>query len=402
MAGLWQTLKGWFTQKQARTISLTDGESCELVKEIYIRELAFWACVNLVANAVSKCEFKTHAQGKEIHEDVYYRLNTEPNKNQNASEFWKEIVARLYRSNECLVIQHPVYDYFLIADSYTVVPNTLFGDSYQNVQAGEISFQRTFLQKDVFFFALSHQNMDVIISGLYQSYQKLISSSMGDFQAERIKRAVYDMGTTTVPMETEEDVEKFRKTNMARFKDFFNPSNGTHSVFPARNGEDIREYSAKGQYAKGNSRDIRAMIDDVTDFTARAFGIPTALVSGDVQDTSKATEQLLTFCVGPLVSMIEQEINRKLYGRQGLSGGHYIKVYMGGIQYVDVLSVATSIDKLIASGAFCINDIRKLCGQPIIDEPWAWVHMITKNYTTLNTTLKGIGDEAYEDGIHDG
>ena len=42
-----------------------EDEYASLVFDIYVREMAFWSAVNLVANAVSKCEFK-HLNGKEV------------------------------------------------------------------------------------------------------------------------------------------------------------------------------------------------------------------------------------------------------------------------------------------------------------------------------------------------
>jgi hypothetical protein len=54
------------------------------------------------------------------------------------------------------------------------------------------------------------------------------------------------------------------------------------------------------------------------------------------------------------------------------------------------------VDKLIGSGAFCINDIRVVCGEQIIDEPWAWQHYVTKNYEAIEaalTLLKGGGGD---------
>jgi phage portal protein BeeE len=49
--------------------------------------MAFWSAVNIVANAVSKCEFKTFLNGKEDKGKEYYLWNIEPNKNQNSSDF---------------------------------------------------------------------------------------------------------------------------------------------------------------------------------------------------------------------------------------------------------------------------------------------------------------------------
>ena len=61
-------------------------EYASLVADIYIREMAFWSAVNLVANAVSKCEFKTFMNGKKPKARIYL-WNIETNKNQNSSAF---------------------------------------------------------------------------------------------------------------------------------------------------------------------------------------------------------------------------------------------------------------------------------------------------------------------------
>ena len=57
---------------------------------------------------------------------------------------------------------------------------------------------------------------------------------------------------------------------------------------------------------------------------------------------------------------------------------------------VDLLSVANAIYKLIASGCFTINDIRKAVGDEPIDEDWANQHWITKNYETVEQAMKSL------------
>jgi hypothetical protein len=86
--------------------------------------------------------------------------------------------------------------------------------------------------------------------------------------------------------------------------------------------------------------------------------------------------------------MISEEINRKRNGYAGFANGNYLKIDSKSIKHIDLLSVSTAIDKLISSGAFCINDIRKLVGEEPINEAWAKQHYITKNYEPLtNQTL---------------
>lgn len=85
--------------------------------ELYVRELAFWQCVGLIARAVSKCEFKTFERGVEVKGDEYYLWNVEPNKNQNSSVFLQKLISKLYRENEALVVD--VGGQLLVADSYS-------------------------------------------------------------------------------------------------------------------------------------------------------------------------------------------------------------------------------------------------------------------------------------------
>ncbi len=68
-----------------------------LAGDIYIREMAFMSAANLVARAVSKCEFKTYVGGAERRGDEYYLWNVEPNRNQNSSEFIQEWIYKLFR-----------------------------------------------------------------------------------------------------------------------------------------------------------------------------------------------------------------------------------------------------------------------------------------------------------------
>ena len=147
-------------------------------------------------------------------------------------------------------------------------------------------------------------------------------------------------------------------------------------------------------YSTESTRDIRAQIDDVNDFTSKAFGIHPALMRGDVQSVSEALDYTLTFCVDPLVDNLAEEINRKRSGYLGFSKGTYLKIDTKSIRHIDLLNVSVAIDKLIGSGAFCVNDIRLLVGEQPIDEEWAWQHFITKNYMPFEQALAQQGGDS--------
>lgn len=358
------------------------GEYESLIGDIYIREMAFWSAVNLVANAVSKCEFKTYLNGKETKGREYYLWNIEPNRNQNSSVFLHKLISKLYRNNECLVIEQN--GQLLVADSFIRKPYALYDDMFSQVQVEDFTLSRTFTQSEVLYYKLNEENIRKLVNGLYESYSKLITYSMKAYQRSRGTKGIFKYNT--IPVAGTEQRKAFDALINEKIKKWMD---GDNAALPLGDGQEWKELQHK-TYSNESTRDIRAQVDDIFDFTARAIGIPPALLRGDVQDTSKAIDQLLTFCIDPLTDMISEENNRKRNGYIGFSQGTYQKIDTKSIKHVDLLSVATAIDKLIGSGSFCINDIRKAVGDEIIDEPWAWQHFITKNYETVENALKAL------------
>lgn len=347
--------------------------------EVYVRELAFWACVNLIANAVSKCEFKTFERGKEVKKRNYYRWNISPNPNQSGSVFIHKLISQLYRHNEALVIESS--GQLLVADSFCRKPYALLDDVFSQVQVGDFSFSRTFLQSEVLYFQLGEKDMRKVTAGLYDAYSRLIDYTMQSYQKSRGTKGILKINSSRIT--SEEDRAKFDRLMNQDFRALFSADN---AVLPLFDGYEFEPIASK-TYSNEGTRDIRAMVDDVLDFTARGFGLPPALLNGSVQDTDKAVDQALTFCLDPLCTMLAEEINRKTYGESGFLAGDYLQIDTKAVKHVDLLSVSASVDKLISSGAFTINDIRDLVGEPKIPEPWADAHYMTKNYATIAEAL---------------
>ena len=358
---------------------ITAAEMFGLSAEIYIRELAFWQCVNLVASAVSKCEFKTFQRGKETKGDEYYLWNIEPNQNQNSSVFLQKLISKLFSENEVLVVG--AIGKLLVADSYSRKEYALLEDVFEQVAVGSFKFDRTFVQSDVLFIQLHSRDMRPLVNGLYGAYQKLIDYGMKSYRKSRGMKGVLNI-ESLVDGKAQEIYYDIKNGGFSKFADAEN------ALLPTYRGMGYTDLGSK-TYSQEGTRDIRAMIDDVCDFTARAFGIPPVLLSGEVQGVSDALDQFLTFCIDPLCDMISEEINRKRYGKDVLRGD-YLRIDTKCVKHVDLLSVSTAIDKLIASGAFSVNDIRDVVGEPAIDEPWANQHFMTKNYSTVQDLLEAI------------
>jgi len=378
----------WLKEKLGlATVTLNDmgeyaAEYQALIGDIYIRELAFWSAVNLISNSVSKCEFKTYLGGQEVKAQEYYLWNMEPNRNQNSSGFIHKLIAQLYRKNECLVIEQN--GQLLVADDFARTPYALYDDRFTQVTVEDFTFQKAFYQADVLYFKLSEMNMNRLLHGLYGLYAKLITYSMTAYQRSRGTKGIFKY--ETIPVAGTADRAAFDALINEKISRWLS---GDNAALPLGKGQDWKELTQK-TYSSESTRDIRSMIDDVSDFTAKAFCIPPALLRGDVQGVSDALDQFLTFCIDPLTDMLSEEINRKRNGFTGFNQGNYLKIDTKAIKHVDLLSVSSSIDKLIGSGVFCINDIRDLVGEEPIAEDWANQHFMTKNYSTVADLLAAL------------
>lgn len=372
----------WLLGKgQEKPQEATATEFFDLDSEVSIRDLAFMTCVNFTANALSKCEFRTFRHGEEYKGPEYYLWNVGPNQNQNSTEFIHKLIHHLYLYNEALVI--PNNNMLYVADSYSREEYALYEDVFRQVTIGTFTFDRTFVSHEVLFFRLHDTNINRIVRQLYGSYSKLITYTMDAYQKSRGVKGVLSLDMQMAGNRSYK--ERFEKIRNEDFKRFITADN---AVLPLYKGMDFQELAHK-TYSSDSTRDIRAMVDDITDFTARAFGIPASIVTGNLEDVTSAVNQALTFCVDPLADLIQEEINRKRYGRQEYLAGNYLQIDTASMKHIDILETSSGADKLIASGVCCVNDIRGLYGLPLIPDAWAWKNWMTKNYTTTNDAAEG-------------
>lgn len=377
--------------ERVTAVEILDQQIRDAVTETCLRELAFWTCVGKIANALTRCEFRTFYEGEELLADEYYLWNYEPNKNQNKAEFLSKAMEKLFRNNELLIVES--YDgQLLVADSFSTTKNTLYGDTYTDVQVDDYTFSRSFRSADVLHWTLNNKNVNQIIQRLYGSYSKLIDYSAKSYLKSRGSRGILDI--SAVAQADKAFGEKLEKLMNNYFKSFFESPNAVLPLFEGYRYTDIGSKT----YSEGTSRDIKSQYDDIFDFTARGFSMPPTLAKGDVQDTEKAVDEMLTFCLDPLAHMLAQEINRKRIGKSGIQKGTKLQIDTMRVKHIDMFDIATSADKLISSGVYTVNMILRALGEVPIDEDWADQHFITKNYSTIQEILeeqqKGGGSSA--------
>src|SRR5690606_26857037 len=98
----------------------------------HMKRLAIETCIAFLARTVSQSEFRIRNGDTYEKGELYYRLNTRPNKNMTASTFWQTFIHKLIYDNEVLVIQADDGD-LLIADDFQQKEYAVYEDIFSNV-----------------------------------------------------------------------------------------------------------------------------------------------------------------------------------------------------------------------------------------------------------------------------
>lgn len=359
-----------------------------LAADVYKR-MAVDSCINLIADALTRCEFKTIQNGASVKSNNYYLLNVAPNINENATEFKKKLVSKLFRANECLIVM--ANEQLFIADTYAKKEFALKETLYLDVVVGEFKFKEVFTESQVIYLKLNEQNIMNVITNFYNDYGTLISSARDIYKRSNAKRLV--MKGEFLRSQNNEMQSKINEMLTSQFKPWLEADNAG-AIFQLQNGYELEDFSGSGKMAtnRADSRDVRNLVDDIFDLVATAFHMPRGLLKGDVVDISGQTNNFLMFCINPLVELISAEFNKKMLSKAEYLKGSRIKIDTTKIKVTDLSDMATALDKLFAIGGISINDIIEVIGGERIAEDWADKRFVTKNYmdaSRLNAVPQG-------------
>ena len=351
--------------------------------EYGIRKAAFYGCVNVIANYLGNAEMRFFQAGKEKKGNEWYRWNYEPNRNQNASAFWHQLVTRLYEDGEVLIIDEPYGEGFVIADSFEAddtEPATVYrGVTWRNRTRDRVGVS------NAMHIVLNGVNMRPILDAMTESFTKLANVAMSSYifnGGQHWKAAIQ----ATAP-NTNEEIEAFQKIVDTQMKPFFETTNG---VLPEWDGYKYEQITG-GDKAKLDSKDIRDLAAEIWNETAMATGVPPVLIQGKVADDKTAMTRLLSGVIDVIGKQVEREANRIRLGKERVLTGERIVFDSSNLIHYDIMENASSIQALIGSAAYSVNDVLRAIGKATIPEDWA-----DKHYMTLNISQTAVEDQPAE------
>lgn len=378
--GLITSAYNFFTKRSVVSI---DEYFCKLQTDMAVKQFAIETCIDLIANAMAKVEFKTYLKEKNVRNSMYYRLNVAPNKKENATEFRKKLVRRLIYYNEVLIISpEPFSDEIFIADGWNVEESAIKYNHYTGVTVGDLVFDKVFSEEDVFFLKLSDTNIRQLVDSFYLSYGKLIASAMNIYKRSNARRYILK-GDLFRPQDGSTQ-KKINDMMTSQFKPFMEADNAG-AVFQLQENYSLEDYS---DTSRPDSRDIKNLIDDVFELAAIAFHVPINLFKGNMSGLSDQVDAFLMFCIIPMAELIQDAFNAGLYTPAEFLGGNYIRVDTSMIKVASFKELVEANDIAIRSMQSTPNEARVRNGFDKADDPRADMLYMTKNYME-ETSLKG-------------
>lgn len=387
------------TSQAHSTISNDDALSSSL----WAYKLALNIACERIGAVLSRCDFKTYINGQPVESNNYYLLNTEPNPNQSAAEFRKQLVRRLIfdpNHDALIVILDNVEDKpqaMYIAESFTkgdfVVNSTWFTNVTINPYGDSTySLKGTFSGNKAIYIKYTNNQLNSIFNMMKKTYGLLIENAE--------KAGTYRMKYVLSMDSTAENAVDFEE-NMQDILDnqFSNFIKGENAVLPLYAGMKLDQTSAGadlGQNASVANKSVNTQVDDAITKVGLAFNIPKTVMLGEFAEVD--IDPFLMFCINPLAKLITQAFNRKWYGSKAIMSGTYCSLDTKQARNYDLISISNPISKIISSGVFTINEVRKELGECEIDPAIGDIHWITQNYAVIgdyiNDPTKRVGYES--------
>lgn len=167
-----------FRDKNNGLQSLAETITIELEK-LNIAKLAVEKAETMIAKAIAKSDIliQTQSEDKRKYE---YRLNVQPNDNENGTYFWTKVVKKLLREGEVVIIR--IGEKYYRVQSFQESDNVMTGRLYSNItiEAAEKQYSlfKTFLSGDVIHLRYDNSKIRVLLNSVLSQYE-----TRGLFQA---------------------------------------------------------------------------------------------------------------------------------------------------------------------------------------------------------------------------
>lgn len=372
----------FFTQnKNDELQSLAETITIELEK-LNIAKLAVEKAETMIAKAIAKSDILIQTQSE--HKRKYeYRLNVQPNDNENGTYFWTKVVKKLLREGEVVIVR--IGDKYYRVQSFQESDNVMTGRLYSNItiEAAEkqYSLLKTFLSGDVIHLRYDNSKIRVLLNSVLSQYETTANSVNAMMQIANTPKFKLKVPGPLNLVRRGKDGESDKKITKEEYTEELKKLLESESLAIITESSGIT-LEQLGIQTTTKTEELVKIKAEINNATAEAYDIPQAVFNGNITEKSDATNEFITYAVGPVAEVINDELTAKLVGAEDYAGkNERVMVWLARFKHVDVVDSANNLDKLRSNG-WDFDEIREMVGYPALNTPFSQARALTKNYTT--------------------
>lgn len=372
----------FFTQnKNDELQSLAETITIELEK-LNIAKLAVEKAETMIAKAIAKSDILIQTQSE--HKRKYeYRLNVQPNDNENGTYFWTKVVKKLLREGEVVIVR--IGDKYYRVQSFQESDNVMTGRLYSNItiEAAEkqYSLLKTFLSGDVIHLRYDNSKIRVLLNSVLSQYETTANSVNAMMQIANTPKFKLKVPGPLNLVRRGKDGESDKKITKEEYTEELKKLLESESLAIITESSGIT-LEQLGIQTTTKTEELVKIKAEINNATAEAYDIPQAVFNGNITEKSDATNEFITYAVGLVAEVINDELTAKLVGAEDYAGkNERVMVWLARFKHVDVVDSANNLDKLRSNG-WNFDEIREMVGYPVLNTPFSQARALTKNYTT--------------------
>lgn len=385
-------VKALFQRKDGSLVDWLEVFSKERVSKEYIEMLAVAHSIDLIASMVAKAEIQVFRRDKKANQiteqfdDLYWRLNIQPNLNENGVYFKYKLVCKLLLEQKAIVVMNKIpqkVPYLYVADSYDTDNQILYGKTYKNItisddEGNSLAVKKTYKQEEILKFSFFNEEMAKAVQNYKNEIGKLLNVTSKKYKKTNSEKwRVKNPGAQIMlkDLETGEDLN--REKYLKKITGGLLEDDDSIFMLPEQlNLENLNKDRTS------NLSDFKDIVKEIGDSTARRFKIPLDIFYGSKTEKSTGTNDFITFAIEPVFESLENGYTMGLIGEKDWLIGERLLFNRFTLQHKDIGDLATGLDKLRGMG-YSHNDINRFLRLPLVDEEWANKHYITKNYGNM-------------------
>ena len=371
-----------FQDKNKELRSTAEMIAVELEK-LNLSKFGIEKAEGMIAKAIAKSDILLQTKSDQKKE-LEYRLNIQPNDNENGTYFWTKVVKTLLREEEAVIIR--MGEKYYRVSSWSTNDTVLSGRIYRDIMienAGKTyKLNKTFLASEVIHLRYENARGRLFLNTVVEQYDKTLNSinaMMRMVNVPKFKLKIDAQGAYLVEAGKDGKEEKryTRDEYAKKIKKLLETEELT--VLAESQGVLLESMDIKTSV---KAEELSKVANEINNTVAAAYDIPEAVFQGNITEKSDATNEFITYAVGPIAEVINDELTAKLVGADDYANKkEKVLVWLARFKHVDVVDNASNLDKLRSDG-WSFDEIREMVGYPILDTDFSNARALTKNYST--------------------